>query len=364
MDNTVRIFDYMKQIAKSYKDADEQLQIMSDMAKTLIHADRCTIWLHDKKTDELWNKIGDGIEGGELRIPSDTGIAGHVFTIGKPYYSNNVQNDSFYYNKVSSQTGYVTKSVLAIPMQDADDKSFGVMQLLNKKDCDGFSDEDIEIFDTITHFCELTLMNTFHEEKINAAQKDMIFLLSGIVENRSKETSNHVKRVADICKLMAKKLGMNIREITNIYLASAMHDVGKIGVPDAILNKPGKLTDEERAVMQTHATIGYNILKTFDTKLMEIAATIAHQHHEHYNGKGYPNQISGDDIDIYARIAAVADVFDALACKRCYKEPWDRDRVIKLFEEEKGEQFDPQIAQIFLDNVDEFYEILDKYPDV
>lgn len=361
------ILNYMKKIAKVYPDLDGQLLLMSDMTKELANADRCTIWLYDEYRKELWSKVADGVD--RLRISYDTGIAGHVFQSGELYLSNDVKTDQFYNNMVAKQTGYETKSMITIPLKYADGHCFGVFQVLNKRkeyglDEPGFSAEDIEICHTLSHYCEQALMNSILEQQLNNAQNDMIFLLSEIVEGRSKETSNHVNRVSEICTILARLYGMSEEQINLIRIASALHDVGKVGIPDAILNKPGKLTDEERAIMQEHTTIGYHILKKIDTKIMHISADIAYEHHEKYNGKGYPRGISGEAINIYARIAAIADVFDALACERCYKKPWSREKIVTLFEEELGEQFDPLLARLFLENLDLFFDVIKAYPDV
>lgn len=363
---TFLTLDYMKKIAKVYPDLDGQLLLMSDMTKKLIEADRCTIWLYDEKTDELWSKVADGVE--RLRIPAETGIAGHVFQTGESYISNDVEHDSFHNRNISKTTGYVARSMITIPLKYSDGYCFGVFQVLNKLkgevyDESGFSADDIEICHTLSHYCEQALINSILEQQLNSAQNELIFLLSGIVESRSKETSNHVNRVSEICGTLAHLYGMQEEEIKLIKIASALHDVGKIGIPDAVLNKPGRLDDAEMEIMKTHTTIGYHILKDLETKVMNVASWIAYEHHERYNGRGYPRGIAGEKISIYARIASIADVFDALACKRCYKEPWPREKIIALFEEEKGEQFDPILAGLFLENMELFFDILHKYPD-
>lgn len=360
-DNSVLVLNYMKKIAQAYPNLDEQLLIMSDMTKKLVLADRCTVWLYDEGKNELWSKVADGVD--RLRISSDTGIAGHVFSTGESYIANDVQNDSFYNRNVSAQTGYVTRSMITTPLKYADGYCFGVFQVLNKLSDEGFNDTDIDICRTIAHYCEQALINSILANQLNSAQNDLIFFLSEVVESRSKETSNHVNRVSEICRVLGRYYGFDDEQVRTIGIASALHDVGKIGIPDSILNKPGKLTDEERYKMQEHTTIGYNILKDIETKVMNIASDICHQHHEKYNGTGYPRGLSGEKISIYARIAAVADVFDALAARRCYKPAWERERVTELFVKEKGGQFDPELAQLFLDNIDEFYDILDRYPD-
>ena len=201
------------------------------------------------------------------------------------------------------------------------------------------------------------------EKEIVETQKEIIFTLSEVVEERSKETGNHISRVAGISELLARKLGMGEQLVELIRLAAPMHDVGKVGVPDSILLKPGKLTDEEFENMKQHTTIGYQILKNSKRELMLTAAEIAYQHHEKWNGKGYPRGIKGEEISILGRIVALADVFDALLSKRCYKEAFETDKALEIIAKERGEHFDPDLVDIFMGSVDEFLKILKKYSD-
>ena len=142
-----------------------------------------------------------------------------------------------------------------------------------------------------------------------------------------------------------------------------MHDIGKIAIPDSILLKPGKLTADEWVVMQSHTTLGYEMLKHSERRLLKAAAIIANEHHEKWNGKGYPKGTRKEDIHIFGRITAMSDVFDALANTRVYKPAWELDRILDLFKEEKGEQFDPDLVKVFLDNIDEFVTIKETYKD-
>ena len=142
-----------------------------------------------------------------------------------------------------------------------------------------------------------------------------------------------------------------------------MHDAGKIGIPDSILNKPGKLTEDEFRIMQNHTVMGYDILKGSQRPILKAAAVVAHEHHEKWNGKGYPRGLAGEDIHIYGRIVALADVFDALGSDRCYKAAWPNERIFSLLREERGNHFDPVLIDLFFDNLDEFLRIKRDLPD-
>lgn len=200
--------------------------------------------------------------------------------------------------------------------------------------------------------------------QIQSTQQELIFRISEAVESRSKETGNHIRRVAHYSALLGKLYGLDKQMCESLAISSTMHDIGKIAIPDAILLKPAKLTDEEFIEMQTHAYRGYLILADSPLPLLKSAAEIAYEHHEYFNGKGYPRGLQGKEISINARIVAIADVFDALISKRVYKEAWKLERVISLFENESGKQFDPELTTLFLNNIDDFIEIKEKYEDL
>jgi putative two-component system response regulator len=201
-------------------------------------------------------------------------------------------------------------------------------------------------------------------KKLLNSQYETLAVLSNVAEYRDEDTNLHTKRVAYYSKLIAKKAGLDEETQDIIFYASPLHDIGKIGIPDNILLKPGKLTDEEFEIMRTHATIGYDMLKDFpDNKYLKAGAEIALTHHEKFNGKGYPNGLKGDEIDIKGQIVAIADVFDALTSVRPYKKAWPLEKAFNLIEEELGGHFNPYFGRIFLDNKDEVLKIYNKYKD-
>ena len=200
-------------------------------------------------------------------------------------------------------------------------------------------------------------------DAIEQTQREVIYAMGEIGESRSKETGNHVKRVALYSKELALLYGLSFEEADKLQMASPMHDIGKVGIPDAILNAPRKLNAQEWEVMQTHAIIGYDMLKKSNKPILQAAAIVAHEHHERWNGSGYPRGIKGEDIHIYGRITAVADVFDALGSARVYKKAWKLDDILELFDKEKGEHFDPKLIALFKDNLDKFLKIRDMHND-
>ena len=200
--------------------------------------------------------------------------------------------------------------------------------------------------------------NQLYEE-----QQIMVGSLSELVETQSRETGQHVKRVAAYTEILCRAMGLSEEETWKISVASMMHDVGKICVPREILHKPGKLTEEEFSEIKKHVDYGSKLLENSPGEIMRLAAKIAWQHHERYDGKGYQNELSGEKIDIYARAVAVADVFDALVSKRCYKKSWTPTQAREEILNQSGEQFDPHITKLFDEHFDEFLKVMEDYPD-
>ncbi len=194
-------------------------------------------------------------------------------------------------------------------------------------------------------------------------QREIIFKFSEIAESRSRETGNHVRRVAEYSRILAIASGMEPRKADLLTAVSPMHDIGKLGIPESILAKPTFLSDEERQMMERHTTIGYEMLKSSSREVFTSAAIIAHQHHEKFNGEGYPSRLKGQDIHIFGRITALADVFDALASDRCYKKSWPLEKVLELFRTERGNHFDPALVDVFFNQLDHIKLIRDRWID-
>ena len=200
--------------------------------------------------------------------------------------------------------------------------------------------------------------NELYEE-----QQVMVSSLSELVEAQSHETGQHVKRVAAYTEILCRAMGLSEEETWKISVASMMHDVGKICVPREILHKPGKLTEDEFSEIKKHVDFGYKLLENSPGEIMQLAASIAQQHHERFDGKGYQNKLEGEHINIYARCVAVADVFDALVSKRCYKKSWTPEQAREEILGQAGHQFDPQITKLFDEHFDEFLKVMGNYPD-
>ncbi|MFS1425797.1 HD domain-containing phosphohydrolase, partial [Vibrio splendidus] len=201
-------------------------------------------------------------------------------------------------------------------------------------------------------------------QEINLGKLETLNILGRAAEFKDNETGMHVMRMSHYCEILAKALGMTDEDAETLRDAAPMHDIGKIGIPDSVLLKPGKLDADEWITMQKHVEFGVEILgRQGDSKLMRMAIQVAQYHHEKWDGSGYPNQIAGEDIPLVGRIAAVADVFDALTAERPYKKAWSVDEALSLFEEQKGKHFDPTIVDMFFLKLPEILAIKEKFRD-
>jgi response regulator RpfG family c-di-GMP phosphodiesterase len=222
------------------------------------------------------------------------------------------------------------------------------------------SSVNIQLLELFSNSMGIAFDNLLLNKEIINTQEDLTNRLGNAVESRSKESGNHIKRMSEFCFVLGQELNLADSSCEVLKQATPMYDVGKISIPDSVLLKPGKLSDEEMLIMKQHAEIGSDLLAGSDSPILKAAAIIAQQHHEKYDGTGYPAGLKGDEIHIFARIVAVADVFDALIHKRCYKEPWSLEATLELFEEETNKHFDPDVVSALINRLDEILQINDK----
>ncbi|MDD9265721.1 HD domain-containing phosphohydrolase [Paenibacillus sp. GCM10023248] len=362
------IFDYAAKIANE-RVLEKVLMLMADMGREMIVSDRCTVWLLDTSRNELWSKVAHGLD--EIRIPSSAGLVGYAVTHDKAVFIDDAYTNEEYKEylqngalRTDQQTGYRTKALMVIPFRNSQGEIMGAYQAINKLTaCEQFSDKDMEYLTLASSYAGKSLESALLTNEIEETQKEIIFRMGEIGESRSKETGNHVKRVAEYSYLLALGLGMSQEEAELLKMASPMHDIGKVAIPDSVLNKPGKLTDEEFRLMQNHTLIGYNLLKNSNRHILKTAAIVAYEHHEKWNGRGYPRGIQGEDIHIFGRITAIADVFDALGSERVYKKAWELERILQLFREERGEHFDPAVVDTFFQQLPALLRVREQYAD-
>ncbi|HFU77309.1 MAG TPA: HD domain-containing protein [Epsilonproteobacteria bacterium] len=355
------IFSYINQIAGE-RSTDNILRMLADMGRAIVYADRCSVWVLSKDKKKLWTKVAHGIDS--IEVDADSGIVGDAVQNKKRLIINNVHEDARFNNIIEEQTGYVTKTMLVIPMFNREGVIIGAFQVINKLGENGiFTEEDLRHIMLASTYAAETIENSLLLEEVDETQKEVVFTMGAIGESRSKETGNHVKRVAQYSQTLALAYGLDEAQAQLLKDASPMHDIGKVAIPDAVLNKPGRFNEEERKIMDTHAQLGYEMLQHSERKLLKAASIVAYQHHEKWDGTGYPNGLAGEDIHIFGRITAVADVFDALGSDRCYKKAWEDERIFALFKEERGKHFDPKLVDLLFENLDTILAIRDHYKD-
>lgn len=225
------------------------------------------------------------------------------------------------------------------------------------------SEDDSELIKLFLQNVSIAYENVLLRDEVEGTQRDIVYMLGESIETRSKETGQHVRRMAEYCRLIALGIGLPSPEADMLHMAAPLHDFGKIGIPDHILHKTDKLDEAEWEVMKTHAQIGCDMLGKSKRHVLQAASVLAGNHHEKWDGSGYPRGLNGEDIHIYGRIGALADVFDALGSKRCYKEAWPIEQIIDYLNTQRGAHFDPALVDWVLDNMDAMLAVKQQFPD-
>lgn len=331
------------------------LNVIAEETKNAMQADRCTVFLWDKNTDELWSMVALGMDSEEIRFPASKGLAGYVAKTGEGINIKDAYNDERFNPDVDLKTGYKTKTILCLPIKNNNQEIIGVFQVLNK--IKGyFTKSDEDLLAAIGGSASIALENAqlfAQQEQLYKEQKELfesfIDTLAASVDARDKITAGHSLRVKLYSVLIAKKMGLSEKEVNLIEKAAILHDIGKIGIMDSVLQKEGKLTPEEYAHIQEHARITHDILdKIHMSKDFKLITEIACSHHEKYNGMGYYRGLKGEEIPLGGRILAVADVFDAITSKRHYRDRMPIMNVINILLKDSGTHFDKSIVDVFL----------------
>jgi HD-GYP domain-containing protein (c-di-GMP phosphodiesterase class II) len=388
------------------KDIDLLLEKILSEARAFTNCDAGSIYIKEgdslkfsyAQNDTMLNKLPPGrkLPYSTFSVPvSNTSIAGFVaanselLNIMDVYEIADTYPFSFNHS-YDDITGYRTRSMLTIPLKNFRNDVIGVLQLINAMDDQGatipFAKNNEEI---ILYFAN-NAANAVERAKMT---REIILRMNKMAEMRDpKETGPHVNRVASysvtLYEAWAHKKGLTQDEIDKnrdvLRMSAMLHDVGKVAISDMILKKPGRFTPEEFQTMKLHTLFGSNLFSDIYSDFDESAGVVALNHHERWDGKGYPGYIDpltqeplpgyetvdgtargkqGEEIPLFGRIVALADVYDALSCRRCYKEAWDNDEVLNTIREEAGKQFDPELVEIFFECVDSFQQIEKLYPD-
>ena len=344
------------QAVAAEKNIDTLIKTIAEETKIALNADRCTVFLYDKENNELYSKVATGLDDfKELRIPADKGLAGHVVQTGETINIKDAYTDKRFNKAVDKKTGYRTKTILCMPIKNFNQEIIGVFQVLNKFD-ETFTIDDEDLLIAIASSAGISLENAqlFERQNRMIEEQKVIFdsfieTLASSIDARDKITSGHSTRVKMYATLIAHEFGMEKGDIFILEKAAALHDIGKIGIRDSVLQKEGKLTPEEYKHIQEHVEITHNILaKIHMSKDFEQITDIACSHHEKFDGTGYYRGLKGEDIPFGGRILAVSDVFDAITSKRHYRDKMPIEKVIDIIMSGSGNHFDPLVVEKFL----------------
>jgi HD-GYP domain-containing protein (c-di-GMP phosphodiesterase class II) len=301
----------------------------------------------DEKAKELYFEVALGERGErikEIRLKVGEGIAGWVASTGKPLIVEDVNKDPRFSKKADEKSAFVTRNMICVPVK-IKDKLVGVLQAINKKEGQRFSHWDLEEFQSLSAQVAIAIENANLYKELREAFLGTAEALGDAIEAKDSYTAGHTRRVLSYSMLMGKYLHLPLKEMENLKLAAALHDIGKIGVDDQILRKPGKLEADEKKKMDDHTLIGPKIVEKI--KQMEAVIPGIRHHHEEFDGTGYPHQLKGDQIPLVARIISVADCFDAMTTDRPYRKGLPIQAALDELQKMSGTQFDGTVVEAF-----------------
>lgn len=348
LENRLRLLVNFGGVVSKETNLSKLLEIIAEQVKTIINCDRCSVFILDRHTNELWSKVALGLrQHAEIRTPFGKGIAGHVAASGITINIKDAYEDDRFNPDPDRMTGYRTHSILAVPLKNVGGHIIGVFEAVNKAGSP-FNVDDEGILQLISSLAASGIENAQLYESLSKSQLETIYRLAVTAEYRDQhDTAIHLRHISEYSALIAQGLGLPDGEVENIRYSSPLHDIGKVGIADAILLKPGKLTPEEFEEMKKHTVYGAKILSNAESALLQVACKVAVSHHEKFDGTGYPARLKGEQIPVYARIVSVADVFDALCMQRVYKPKWDPEKARQYINEERGKSFDPAVVDAF-----------------
>jgi HD-GYP domain-containing protein (c-di-GMP phosphodiesterase class II) len=327
---------------------DRLLVVVMDQVTSALGADRSTLFLYDPDRGELWSQVSQGEE--QIRIPATKGLAGHAVRTGTSLNIPDAYRDPRFNPEVDTRTGYHTHSMLVVPIRRRSGEAVGVIQVINKLEGVSFDEEDLAFLETLTGQIAIAIDNARLYGELKEIFDSLVESLADTIDRRHPFTAGHTARVRDYSLALGRRMGLDEKQLELLKYAATLHDYGKIAIPDAVLRKAGRLTDEEFAVMKTHASITRDLLSKIKLRgrFPEIVDVACH-HHERMDGAGYPDGLRGEAIHPLARIMAVADVFDALTSERDYRKAMPVSEALGILGRERGTHFDPACIDAFVE---------------
>ncbi|MFQ5492117.1 MAG: HD domain-containing phosphohydrolase [Phycisphaerae bacterium] len=363
------------------KSCEEVYELVTEAAGELTGSQRISLLLKNPDTQLLHCVAAQGIDRAtvkRIKVSLDDGVAGQVFRSGKTLAAQ-----AFGQGTDNSQKGrYESSTFLSTPListsAQSPDEVLGVLNVTERAQGDAFGQDEIDCIRSIADSAAIAIENLQQTRRLQDSVKVLLLTIGRLAEYRDEETTDHLDRVAAYARILTEALRqsppysniLGLEFVADLLMAVPLHDIGKVGIPDDILTKPGKLTDEEFQIMKTHTDIGRRTLEFAMSRigrvpLMQMCVDIAYCHHERFDGTGYPRRISGQDIPLAARIVALVDAYDAITSRRRYSEPRTHQRAVEIVREESGKHFDPDVVQAFLRCADQFNDIRTAHwPDV
>ena len=340
-------------------DRDLLLKHIIQAARELLNAEASSLFLIDEDSSDLILSIASNLNEISLpsvQIPAGQGIIGHVVSSGETILVSDANADIRHYSDVDRISGLETKSVLAVPLRTptvvlgqergkTKSKIIGGLEAINKLE-GKFNEEDAQVLRTLADQAATVLLLAGLYTDANELFIDTIKAITAAIDAKDPYTRGHSQRVSDFSRIMAQELALPAEITHHIRVGGLLHDVGKIGVPDRILTKPGRLTDEEYGIMKNHTMIGANIMKEVRMLQRELPALV--EHHERMDGKGYPNGLVDEEISIVGRIVAVADIFDALTSDRPYRKALSTEEALDILNSNRDTHLDSKIVDALI----------------
>ncbi len=314
---------------------------------SILQSEVGSLMLLDLDNQELHAEVLRGLPEGlkeKIRVKLGEDVSGWVAAHKKPLLCKDIRKDPRFKKKPNER--YYTHSLISAPLM-VDGELFGVLNINNKRDKSAYNQEDVRILEILATQAAFALNKAQLYKKLEKSYVNIVALLINIIEARDDYTYAHSERVARLAEIIAKRMGFKGKDLENLTIAARLHDLGKIVIAETILSKKGPLNDEEWQKMKLHPQIGYKLLSPLNLLSKDITDVI-YQHHERYDGNGYPNGIVGEDIFLGARIVSVADSFEAMTSNRPHRNALPRSEAINELKRERGKQFDPNIVDTFL----------------
>lgn len=357
-------------VVSSTLDLKELLTKIMSTATQVMRCETSTVYLVDEQSNELYFHLvqGDpnvGAKLQEIRLPLGTGLAGWCAQNNKTVMVPDTEKDPRFFKGADKKSGFVTRSMICVPMK-LKDKVVGVLQVLNRTGDIPFNEHDVEMLENVANQAVSAIENARLYENIQKVYLSTIEVLATAIDAKDPYTQGHSRRVTEYSVAIAEELNMTRKEIENVRYAGLLHDVGKIGIKDSIIRKPGRLTDEEYAIIKKHPAIGAKILRPVDFLADKIPGVL--HHHEYYDGRGYPDHLTSETIPLDGRIICVADAFDAMTTNRPYRKGLTVKTAIGELQKFSGKQFDPLCVEAFLRAFDkklfQYFEKVDDSDDM